>query len=311
MHTLGRHPRIGAVSAHLCRTTWLGLEESRPLVQATIVARFIAGAVLGYTSEGTLRRAIVAVLAWFAAGVAVYLANGLADLSEDRANGSARPIASGRLSPRDGLNLAGFLAVLSLMAAIPADILIQVAMFLALGYTYSGPPWPMKRNWAAAPLSIMASGALTFWAAARSTGSATPAVIIAGATLSAWMGLVGALVKDLPDIPGDRTAGRKTFAIVFGPAWTVRGAAASAVAIGAFGFAASAALAPFLIPAMLALLVGGVLIAALATRFAATLRDPQAPYRIFMITQCIAISLIITSKVWYAHRAITWLRRAR
>lgn len=88
--------------------------------------------------------------------------------------------------------------------------------------------------------------------------------MIAGIALSAWMGLVGALVKDLSDVRGDAIAGRKTWAVVFGAWRPARYAAVVALAVALAGTAASALLALILMPAMLVLLVGALLIAARA-----------------------------------------------
>lgn len=84
--------------------------------------------------------------------------NGLADVVEDRANASTRPIASGRLSNRDALLVVQGAVVLSLALSAAAGITIQAVVFLLLGYAYSGPPFPAKRHWAAASVRIGASG---------------------------------------------------------------------------------------------------------------------------------------------------------
>jgi 4-hydroxybenzoate polyprenyltransferase len=253
----------------------------------------------------------VAASAWLAAGVAVYLFNGSADLVEDRANGSTRPIASGRLAVRDALWLARSAAVLALAAATVAGVVVQAAIFLALGYAYSGPPWPAKRHWAAASLTITASGAVTFWAASQAAGCVSDATVVAAATLATWMGLVGAPVKDLSDVAGDRISGRKTYAVTFGPYRTGRFAAALALAVGLSGSVASAALAPFLLPAMVTLLAGGVMIAVRSGRIAspAGRHGTRTLYRIFMTAQHAAVSMIIASGVWYAFNVSCRLRR--
>lgn len=273
------------------------------MVQIAITGRFFAGAVLACSGLGEFRWQIaVGASAWLAAGVALYLFNGSADLVEDRANGSARPIASGRLAVRDALLLACGAAVFALAAAAIAGIIVQAATFLTLGYAYSGPPWPAKRHWAAGSLTITASGAVTFWAASRGAGSDCDAIVIAGAALAAWMGLVGALVKNLSDVEGDRISGRKTYAVVFGPYRVGRYAAVLALTIGLSGSVASAMLAPLLLPAMLTLLAGAVVIAARVGRIAshAGRHDLRALYRIFMVAQHAAVSMTITSAIWYS-----------
>ena len=156
---------------NLYRVLRLAWEESRPIVQVAIVGRFLAGSLLACPSADKMRSQVpVAAIAWLAAGVAVYLFNGSADVVEDRANASTRPIASGRLSNRDALLVVQGAVVLSLALSAAAGITIQAVVFLLLGYAYSGPPFPAKRHWAAASVCIGASGTVTFWAAAQAVG---------------------------------------------------------------------------------------------------------------------------------------------
>lgn len=269
-----------------------------------VLGRFLVGVLLSYPSSyGTIRWQIaLAAAAWVAAGTAVYVYNGCADLVEDRANGSRRPIASGRLQKREALLFCSFVTVFALTAAAVSGICLEAALYLVLGYMYSGSPWPAKRHWAAASATLAASGAVTFWAAARVTGGGDAAVIVAGTALAAWMGLVGALVKDLSDIEGDRVSGRKTYAIVFPPDGVARCAAVAAILIGLSGAVASTVLAPFLLPAMAALFTGGVIIAVRANDFERNGRNfaSRKFYRIFMRTQKISIALTIALGICYA-----------
>ncbi len=86
--------------------------------------------------------AIVAFAAYCAASSAAYLANDVRDVSHDRSHPvkRARPVASGELSARAALWLAGVLACLALAAAVllgPWSAALMGA-FLALQAAYSG-----------------------------------------------------------------------------------------------------------------------------------------------------------------------------
>lgn len=301
-----RPDRGGGRIVQLCLLCW---EESRPIVQVTVLGRFLAGVALSSASGGHVWwRVAVAAVAWVAAGISAYLFNGAYDFTEDYANGSTRPVASGRLSVGTALRGACCAAAASVTAAVVSGIAVQAAAFLLLGYAYSGPPWPAKRHWASSSLVITASGALTFWAASTATGRVTGATIVAGAALAAWMGLVGALVKDLPDAAGDAIAGRRTYAVAFGIDRTGRYAGAMALMVGLCGTAASMLLAWAVLPAMLALLIGGAMIAARRARGrrarATGRKDIRALYRLFMLTQQTAIGLVVLSGIWYASGVI-------
>ncbi|MDI6099271.1 UbiA family prenyltransferase [Actinoplanes sp. NEAU-A12] len=179
--------------------------ETRPTVQAIFQLRFLAGDAL---SGGMTAAVVPGSLTWLSATASVYLFNGVADVREDRFNGSSRPIASGQLSPRTGRNLAVGLGVSALTGAAvqsPA-LLILTAVLLGLGYAYSATRWALKRwTWGVALVGILSSAA-TYGAGAVISGRLEPAVVVFGALLGGWMAVVGALTKDLPDAAGDRAA---------------------------------------------------------------------------------------------------------
>lgn len=276
-------------------------------MQAVIVCRFVAGAILASPDLQRMRwQVTMAAFAWLGAGLAIYIFNGLTDLVEDRVNGSMRPIASGRLTVRNALWLVCGSAVLALVLGVISGIAVQTSIFLVLGYVYSDSLWPAKRHWAAASLIIMASGVVTFWAGSQAAGVISRAGIIAGAALIAWMGLVGALVKDVSDVAGDMVSGRKTYAVVFGPRHTRRFAAILGLATGLSASAASAVLAPFLLPAMMILLIGAAAITLHSIRVDSSSKPPDARklYRLFMVTQYFATLMTIVSGIWYALDAL-------
>jgi len=75
------------------RSLSLCLVEARPVVQVIFLARFVCAALPGPFSG----RVALGAVSWLFAVLAVYLANGVTDIVEDRHNGSTRPIASGAL----------------------------------------------------------------------------------------------------------------------------------------------------------------------------------------------------------------------
>lgn len=300
MHNIERFPAQRANGIGPYQAIRFGWEESRPLVQAAIIGRFLAGAALAFASTGRTHWQVApAAVAWLAAGFSVYVFNGVNDVVEDRANGSSRPIASGRLTARAAMALVIGGAVLALAAAVVAGEALQAAIYLALGYVYSGPPFAAKRHWAAASLVITASGAVTFWTASRAGVCSSPAIVIAGATLAAWMGLVGALVKDLSDVAGDRISGCKNWIVTFGESRVERCAAELALGIGLFGAVASAAFCPQLLPAMAPLLVAAIIFAVRAWRVSVLPRrqGDRSLYRVFMAAQITSILMIIMSSL--------------
>lgn len=283
------------------------LEEARPSVQVIFLLRFAAGAALTVRTIGAAGpghpgpghpdpgRPALAAAAWMSAIFFVYLINGVMDVREDRVNGSRRPIARGALSRATAARVAVAAAVLSLGAAWPLGPPMVGAVLAALliGWQYSGPPLCLKRHPIGTAVGVTLLGLLTYFAGylagfvphagARWADPGTALPIFA-VTMSLWMGLVGAPSKDLSDVAGDTTAGRRTLAAGAGQA-----AGRRAVAIGALTIAAAFAVAapPELRWSCAAVLAGAVTVAVVSlSRISHGDRARRRrPYRVFMVTQ--------------------------
>jgi len=275
----------------------MGLVESRPVVQAMFLSRFLIGAVLTGRAGDHLAAVALGAAGWLAGSVAVYAFNGLMDVTEDRENRSARPIATGRLSLVSAAIFTCSAAVLALGLSIAAGIGIDIASFLGLGYVYSGPPRPAKRSGVTASAVVGLLGIVTFCAGAHSAQGDSRAAVVFGLVISCWMGLVGALAKDIGDVPGDALAGRRTFAVRCGIAPVARCTAVTAVLIAVAGITASALTAPVLFPSCWCWPGGSVRVAGSCRALPAQPARVIArnPYRSFMVTQyAVTATLIVT-----------------
>lgn len=279
------------------------LAEARPIVLVIFFLRFHAGVALGANAvgQGYPARTLLCAVSWMLAIFSIYVFNGVMDVQEDRVNGSRRPIASGALSREVAARIAVCAAVLAIAIPIEAGLPTAwtVPLVILLGYLYSGPPWFLKRRPVAAALTGGLGGLLTYHAGF--TAYAETAWIQCGSVglvfavgMSSWMALVGCLTKDLADVEGDATAGRRTMAVVCG-ASTVR-FAASAAALGLATLFLLIALryAPALMLAALVLLIGAIAVTLVNLR-----RPPDGcrseqrrPYNAFMVTQ-VAVHLSV------------------
>ena len=277
------------------RVLWLSWREARPVVQLIFLLRFCVGGMLAwaYRDPGVPWTSVVAAAGWVAATWAIYLVNGIADVVEDRENGSARPIASGRLATGPA-SVAGWLlagVAIGCGAAVSLTQLVLVVLMLGVGWAYSMGPHPLKKSVAGFTTSVIALGMLTYlagWCAVAGPQRPSAALLLFGAVMSCWMGLVGS-TKDLPDERGDRKAGRRTLPVVLGARTARVVMAGQAVLLGlAFLVAAATWHAP-LLPVAVVVLAGALTVAGIALR---PVRDDRAlkrrPYRAFMLTQYVA-----------------------
>lgn len=299
---------VKPLAASPMRTIGFCLTESRPQVLAIFGLRFAVGAALGWpVFGGQPLRTFAAAIVWELAVFFVYLFNGISDVSEDRVNGSTRPIARGAIDPALALIIAIGAALISLVGALiiggPTAWLVPV--LLGLGYLYSGRPFYLKRHSASTAMIGMAGGLLSYVAgltspAATTTLKATATLATFAIGASLWMGLTGTLAKDLPDITGDLAAGRSSAAAQLGERKARIVLSRTALTVAAvFSLVALVACHSLRIPAA-AMLVGAVVLAAVAhSRLSHGSRHHERrPYRAFMLTQyathlCVLVPVIL------------------
>jgi 4-hydroxybenzoate polyprenyltransferase len=264
--------------------------EARPGVQMIFVLRFLAGVVLAGGGAALLSwRVALGLLGWSAVVVAIYVRNGVADVVEDRFNGSTRPIAAGRLpvdlAQRASWWLVGGGVVVSAVLDPRAGVL--AGAMAAAGWAYSSGPRPMKESVAGFAAVVFTGGLLTYLdAGLLAHGSLSPATCCFALAMSLWMTTAGSS-KDLSDADGDRLAGRRTLPVLLGDARAARVVAVATLTLAAAFVAAAWRIAP---PVRLsaAILAAGAVVTAvtlLRTTADADRGRRRRPYHAFMITQ--------------------------
>jgi 4-hydroxybenzoate polyprenyltransferase len=297
--TLHVKPGVGLASKPgVLRRLRLCLVEARPSVQLMFALRFLSGGALvvhtgSWARWPRLSGFTLSLLAWVLATLYTYLINGAMDVREDRVNRLARPIGRGALDPATARVVATLCAVLALLCGLASGTAVAalVAVFLGLGYAYSVPPLRLSRNTVGAATVIILGGILTYCAGHLAMGlPPTLSTVVFGVAMSLWMGLVGAVVKDLSDVRGDIAAGRRTLTTRVREAALRRGVAVVAVALGAAFVGTAAALTPRLLAPAVVVLAGACCVAyfALTTHSTDGRRHSRRPYRAFMVTQYLA-----------------------
>jgi 4-hydroxybenzoate polyprenyltransferase len=302
---------VAVHGAHLVRVFRNCLIEARPAVQGIFLMRFFAGALLSaHFSMLGVTRVVAGALAWWFATVVVYLLNGITDVTEDRLNSSARPVARGELSTADATSVCWALSLFAvILAAFDGGGLLPLLLaFLGLGYLYSVPPFALKARTMGASTVAGLGGLVTYCAGFVVSGGNGDLLLLGGVAgsraglggaagsrvglvfalaMSGWMGLVGAQAKDLPDAVGDAIAGRRTIAVRWG-ARSVRAVlAAIALAVGGCFVLVAGRVAPPLLPAAWVVLAGAVVltVTVLSPYSRGSRSRLRRPYRVFMATQ--------------------------
>jgi 4-hydroxybenzoate polyprenyltransferase len=281
------------------RVVALCLAEARPSVLAVSSLRYLTGVALALpiTSLAEPARVLQGGLAWVLSIFAIYLFNGVTDITEDRINGSGRPIARGDLPPGTATAVAAGAAVLALVATagLPGAMSWIIAVNLGLGYLYSGPPAALKSTFSGTVAVLVLSGLLSYLAgftvATADTGGVAPTgLIVFAAAATCWMVMVGVPAKDLSDIPGDAAAGRRTVGVLLGERVSSRLMMVAALTLLA-AFCLAVVIWEARLAGVLAAMAAGVTAVIVAgTRVRARAAEQgrgarRRPYKTFMATQ--------------------------
>jgi homogentisate phytyltransferase/homogentisate geranylgeranyltransferase len=217
------------------------------------------------------------LLAAWSVNVFITGINQLQDVEIDRINKPHLPIAAGDLSPRAGERIVAASAVLPLALAVTQGVeeLAAVAAGLLVGVAYSLPPLRLKRWPALAALSISGVRSLVVnlgVAAHFSLALADEIVIPDGVWLLtafvAPFGIAIALLKDVPDIEGDRRYRIATYSVRLGGGMVLR----AGLALLALAYLGVAVAAPLLLDGWAAAFLAASHVAALGALLAAARR---------------------------------------
>jgi homogentisate phytyltransferase/homogentisate geranylgeranyltransferase len=166
----------------------------------------------------------VLVAAW-CVNVFIVGINQIEDVAIDRINKPFLPIAAGDLSPAAARRIVAVSAIVPLVLAVTqgAEELVAVVVGLAIGTAYSVPPLRLKRFPALASLSItfvrsvvVNVGVWLHFSHAFGGGSAIHPAVWALIAVTVPFSFAIAVLKDMPDVEGDRRYAIATFSVRLG-----------------------------------------------------------------------------------------------
>lgn len=213
------------LSPQSLRVLW---DFSRPhtMVGSTLaVATFY---LIAAHESGVHDVSLLAITYASALAVNIYIVglNQLTDVDIDRINKPQLPLPSGRLTASRAAQIIAVCAVLALGFAMAGGpwLMATITTVFVVGSLYSLPPVRLKRFPLAAALSIVGSrgvvGNLGLWLTFEVGLTGTPRIpnhLLLFVTFMLGFMTVIALLKDVPDIEGDRIHEVRTFSVRFGP----------------------------------------------------------------------------------------------
>ncbi len=209
------------------------------------------------------------LLAGWCVNVFIVGINQIEDVEIDRINKPWLPIAAGELTREAAWWIVGICAAVPLVLAVTQgpEELVAVAIGLAVGTAYSVPPLRLKRFPALASLSITGVRALVVnlgvWLHFSQTLGDTSEIhpgVWALIAVTVPFAFAIAILKDVPDIEGDRRYAIATFSVRLG-ARRVLAIGVAALVLAELGMAVSG---PLLLDGASPALLAGAHVAALA-----------------------------------------------
>jgi homogentisate phytyltransferase/homogentisate geranylgeranyltransferase len=200
--------------------TIVGTTLSVLALYAIAATRFAGGAL-----DAQLFDLFWTLLAAWCVNVFIVGINQLEDVEIDRINKPFLPIAAGDLSPSAGRRIVALSAVVPLVLAVTqgAVELVAVAVGLAIGTAYSVPPLRLKRFPALASLSItfvrsvvVNVGVWLHFSHAFGAGYEIHPAVWALIAVTVPFSFAIAILKDMPDVEGDRRYAIATFSVRLG-----------------------------------------------------------------------------------------------
>jgi homogentisate phytyltransferase / homogentisate geranylgeranyltransferase len=147
--------------------------------------------------------------------------NQIEDVEIDRLNKPWLPIAAGDLSPLAARRIVRASAALPLAMAVTQGVseTVAVALALAVGAAYSVPPLRLKRYpaVAAGSITLVRSVVVNLGVWLHVAGTPVDAGVWALTLVTIPIAFAIAVLKDVPDVEGDRRFGIATFSVRLGP----------------------------------------------------------------------------------------------
>jgi homogentisate phytyltransferase / homogentisate geranylgeranyltransferase len=204
----------------------------------SIVGLYVIAASLDRASDAV--DLLWTLLAGLCVNVFITGINQIEDVEIDRLNKPWLPIAAGDLSLETARRIVVVAAIAPIVMAVTqgAAELVAVSVALGIGYAYSCPPLRLKRYaaLAAGSITLVRSLVVNLGVWVHVAGTPISAGVWALTAVTVPFSFAIAVLKDVPDIEGDRRFGIATFSVRLGPR-PVLAVGVGALTLGGLGMA--------------------------------------------------------------------------
>lgn len=175
----------------------------------------ILGELLALGKFPPLREALLGFVSVFLISAAALILNDYFDLESDKINAPHRPLPSGLVTGREVVLLTIGVTALGLLASYLLSLVaLLVAMLVwVVGFLYN---WRFKRAGFWGNLLVSFSVGMTFIFGGIAAGAPFEKVVWLFASLSFLVNLGEEIAADAMDVAGDRVAGSRSLAVLYG-----------------------------------------------------------------------------------------------
>lgn len=197
------------------------------------------GELLALGGLPSLSQAAFGFLSFFFISATALILNDYFDIETDRINAPTRPLPSGLVTKAEVVALAIIVALLGFLSSlmIGLDAFIVVVIVWVVGFLYN---WRFKKSGLFGNLFVGFSVGTTFVFGGIVVGNPFEEVVWFLAIMTMLIDLGEEIAADSLDVEGDRKAGSRSLAVLFGPQQAMR------IAAGVFGMVVAGSAIPFI-----------------------------------------------------------------
>ena len=200
----------------------------------------IFGELLASAKLPAIREMLLGFLSVFCISAAALILNDYFDLDSDRINAPERPLPAGLVTGRDVVLLSVVVTMIGCIAAgmLSREAFIVVVVVWIAGFLYN---WRFKKSGFIGNLIVCVSVGMTFIFGGITVNKPFEPVVWFFALWVMLIDLGEEIAADAMDMEGDRQAGSRSLALVYGPQKALK------ISGGIFMFVVAASMIPFLL----------------------------------------------------------------